>query len=157
MNFQAIEAFLDLVKDPKKYEKMLDDLKDQHQTVLSAIELTAPAKDIPKLYADAKDAVEKAKVEADRIVKTAGLEAEGIVAQATDLMVKAKVEHETATQTSAETTLANKEAKRALAEVKEKQRSLEVAESAVVIQQEQLAASQKEVSEKLTKLQEALK
>lgn len=157
MNFQAIEAFLDLVKDPKKYEKMLSDLKDQHQTVLSAIELTAPAKEIPKLYEDAKKAVETAKTEADRIVKTASAEAEGIVAQATDIMAKAKVENDTATATTLETASLNKEVKKVLAEVKEKQRKLEIAEQAVAVQQEQLLASQAEVSEKLAKLQEVLK
>lgn len=157
MNFQAIEAFLDLVKDPKKYEKMLSDLKAQHDTVLAAIELTAPAKEIPDLHAKAVKAIDDANTEAERIIKTANAEAEGIVAQATDLMTKAKVEHEQAVVTSAETAAVNKEAKKALAEAKEKARSLEQAEQAVKIQQEQLAASQREVSEKLTKLQEVLK
>jgi len=157
MNFQAIEAFLELVQNPDKYKKMLASLKEQHDTVLAAIELTAPAKDIPELHKKASEAVDKAKAEADTIVKFANAEAEGIVAKANDLLQKAQKEQDAVVATSAETKQVNTEAKKALAEVKERERKLAADEQAVKDQQAQLHASQKEVSEKLAKLQEVLK
>jgi uncharacterized phage infection (PIP) family protein YhgE len=157
MNFQAIEAFLELVQNPDKYAKMLASLKEQHDTVLAAIELTAPAKDIPELHKKASEAVDKAKAEADTIVKFANAEAEGIVAKANDLLQKAQKEQDAVVATSAETKQVNSEAKKTLAEVKERERKLATDEQAVKDQQTQLHASQKEVSEKLAKLQEVLK
>lgn len=157
MNFQAIEAFLELVQNPDKYKKMLASLKEQHDTVLAAIELTAPAKEIPDLHKKASEAVDKAKAEAESIVKFANVEAEGIVAKANDLLQKAQKEHDTVVATNAETKQINIEAKKALAEVKERERKLTSTEQSVVEQQEQLLVSQQEVSAKLAKLQEVLK
>jgi vacuolar-type H+-ATPase subunit E/Vma4 len=157
MNFQAIEAFLELVQNPDKYKKMLASLKEQHDTVLAAIELTAPAKEIPDLHKKASEAVDKAKVEAENVVKLANAEAEGIVAKANDLLQKAQKEQDAIVATSAETKQVNTEAKRALAEVKERERKLALDEQAVKDQQAQLYVSQQEVSAKLAKLQEVLK
>jgi vacuolar-type H+-ATPase subunit H len=157
MNFQAIEAFLELVQNPDKYKKMLVSLKEQHDTVLAAIELTAPAKEIPELYKKASEAVNKAKAEADSIVKFANVEAEGIVAKANDLLQKAQKEQDAVVATSAETKQVNTEAKKTLAEVKERERKLAILEQAVSDQQTALLQTQEEVSVKLAKLQEVLK
>ncbi len=157
MNFQAIEAFLELVQNPDKYKKMLASLKEQHDTVLAAIELTAPAKEIPDLHKKASEAVDKAKAEAESIIKFANVEAEGIVAKANDLLQKAQKEHDTVVATSAETKQINVEVKKTLSSVKENERKLAEENQALKEQQAQLYASQKEVSEKLAKLQEVLK
>lgn len=157
MNFQAIEAFLELVQNPDKYKKMLTSLKEQHDTVIAAIELTAPAKEIPTLYQKATDELDKAKTESERIIKLANSEAEGIVATAQELSKKAQKEYDESVAIGTETKTVNTEAKKALAEVKERERKLVMNEQAVKDQQDQLAATQKEVSEKLAKLQEVLK
>lgn len=157
MNFQAIEAFLDIVRDTKKYDAMVASLKEQHKSIIEAIELTAPAKDIPRLHEDAVKTLEQAKADSKAMLSKANAEAEGIVATAKDILSKAKVEHDLATATTAETKAANKDAKQALADIKEKQRIIELTEQAIAKQQEQLLASQTEVSEKLAKLQEVMK
>jgi chromosome segregation ATPase len=157
MNFQAIEAFLELVQNPDKYKKMLASLKEQHDTVIAAIELTAPAKEIPELHKKAFEEYMKAKAQADSVVKFANVEAEGIVAKANDLLQKAQKEQDAVVATSAETKQVNTEAKKTLAEVKERERKLAILEQAVSDQQTALLQTQEEVSVKLAKLQEVLK
>lgn len=70
MNFQAISEFLDLIKNPAKYEKYLTELKDAKDQLQAAAELVGNANEIEKLQTNVTKLVEKAEA------KTAKIQAE---------------------------------------------------------------------------------
>lgn len=49
MNFNDISEFLDLVKNPAKYEKALKDLKDEQDRLTAVIETVGKASELDKL------------------------------------------------------------------------------------------------------------
>lgn len=64
MNFQDISEFLDLIKNPAKYEKYLTELKDAKDQLQAAAELVGKANEIEKLQIKTTKLVEKAEAKA---------------------------------------------------------------------------------------------
>jgi cell fate regulator YaaT (PSP1 superfamily) len=71
MNFQDLTEFMDLVKNPTKYDKYLNELKDARDQLTTAAELVGKASDIEKLQKKAVKAVEVAEAKAAEIEATA--------------------------------------------------------------------------------------
>jgi len=67
MNFQDLTEFMDLVKNPTKYDKYLNELKDARDQLTAAAELVGKASDIEKLQKKAVKAVEVAEAKAAEI------------------------------------------------------------------------------------------
>lgn len=71
MNFQDLTDFLDLIKNPTKYEKYLNELKDAKDQLTAAAELVGKASDIEKLQTKAAKLVEAAEKKANQIEQDA--------------------------------------------------------------------------------------
>jgi len=67
MNFQDLTEFMDLVKNPTKYDKYLTELTDARDQLTAAAELVGKASDIEKLQKKAVKAVEVAEAKAAEI------------------------------------------------------------------------------------------
>ena len=63
MDFNQIQSFIDLVKDPKKYEAKLKSLKDETAKLNEAIETVGKASEIQAMYVKAEATLSKAKGE----------------------------------------------------------------------------------------------
>lgn len=157
INLDSVDAFLELVKNADKFQKVVTDLKEQKKEIITLIELTGKVDTIPKLYKEAEDTLSKAKSEAERIIKVANDNASGIVTQAEALNSKTLLEHADLAKLSNETKELNKQAKELKKEVEQKAKQLNDELGIVKVQQDQLTTSQKELSDKLVKLQEVMK
>ena len=78
MNLQAVEQFLDLVSNTKKYQDALQELKDRHSAIQEAMALTYDLANVSeqkavaeKAVSDSRDMLKKAKDKADAIHKQA--------------------------------------------------------------------------------------
>ena len=78
MNLQAVEQFLDLVSNTKKYQDALQELKDRHSAIQEAMALTYDLANVSeqkavaeKAVADSREMLKKAKDKADAIHKQA--------------------------------------------------------------------------------------
>lgn len=156
MNLEAVSAFLELVKSPDKYIKLIEDLKAQHKAINDSIELTGKAQEIPKLHTQAKLVVEKAHEEAVKIKQEAIAKAAEIVKNATELSTKVEKDHAESSALAQEARETNKKAKELQKQNEVLNKTLLEQTALVSLQQNQLLATQTEFSEKLAKLQAAV-
>ena len=152
MNFQDISEFLDLIKNPAKYEKYLTELKDAKDQLQAAAELVGKANEIEKLQTKATKLVEKAEAKAADIQA----EAEAAAAkrqEAYDQLFAELAQKEAAvTKVKQETDSKFAQAQDLVKEYNEKSRQLRADQKAYDVAAADLAKKTEEVEDKLAKL-----
>lgn len=152
MNFQDISEFLDLIKNPAKYEKYLTELKDAKDQLQAAAELVGKANEIEKLQTKATKLVEKAEAKAADIQA----EAEAAAAkrqEAYDQLFAELAQKEAAfTKAKQETDSKFAQAQDLVKEYNEKSRQLRADQKAYDVAAADLAKKTEEVEDKLAKL-----
>lgn len=152
MNFQDISEFLDLIKNPAKYEKYLTELKDAKDQLQAAAELVGKANEIEKLQTKVTKLVEKAEA------KTANIQAEAEAAaakrqEAYDKLFAELAQKEAAfTKVKQETDSKFAQAQDLVKEYNEKSRQLRADQKAYDVAAADLAKKTEEVEDKLAKL-----
>lgn len=152
MNFQDISEFLDLIKNPAKYEKYLTELKDAKDQLQAAAELVGKANEIEKLQTKVTKLVEKAEAKAADIQA----EAEAAAAkrqEAYDQLFAELAQKEAAfTKVKQETDSKFAQAQDLVKEYNEKSRQLRADQKAYDVAAADLAKKTEEVEDKLAKL-----
>lgn len=152
MNFQDISEFLDLIKNPAKYEKYLTELKDAKDQLQAAAELVGKANEIEKLQTKATKLVEKAEAKAADIQA----EAEAAAAkrqEAYDQLFAELAQKEAAfTKVKQDTDSKFAQAQDLVKEYNEKSRQLRADQKAYDVAAADLAKKTEEVEDKLAKL-----
>lgn len=152
MNLQDISDFLDLIKNPAKYEKYLTELKDAKDQLQAAAELVGKANDIEKLQAKAAKLVENAEA------KAAKIEAEATAAaakrqEAYDTLFAELTQKEAAfTKVKQESDNQFAQAQELVKDYNEQSRKLRADQKAYDVAAADLAKKTEEVEDKLAKL-----
>ena len=152
MNLQDISDFLDLIKNPAKYEKYLTELKDAKDQLQAAAELVGKANDIEKLQAKAAKLVENAEA------KAAKIEAEATAAaakrqEAYDQLFAELAQKEAAfTKVKQETDVKYAQTIQLQKQLNDFERTLRVDQKAYDVAAADLAKKTEEVEDKLAKL-----
>lgn len=156
MNFQDIENFIDLVKNPKKYEEVLANLKAEQDRLNAVIETVGKASELDKL---------RAKVESERLTqeknytaKVEKLEAEyAAKCSATDNAKAIAVEQtEIARKAKSDADAKMEQAKNTLAECQVNQKKIEAQQAFLNNELDSVRAIKADYEEKANKLKAAL-
>lgn len=152
MNIQDIADFIELVKNPAKYERFLQNIKDEQGRLNAAIETVGKASEITTLLKQAQD--KETKLEADYVNKRNAVEkqAEDDAVVLGQLKAKAKAELEQAAKSAEELAVQTKEAASVRADLTKREKALVTKEATLAATQESLDVMVKEYDEKLTKL-----
>jgi len=152
MNIQDLSDFIDLVKNPVKYEKVLQNIADEQARLTAVIETVGKVSEINSILkdAEAKTALLEQTFKNKDEALTKQVEEEIKILKAKQIKVQAAQERIDSMQ--AETTAANEEAKKLLASHKIREKS--IADSEVLAQEKQdsLDALIAEYNEKVAKL-----
>jgi DNA repair exonuclease SbcCD ATPase subunit len=152
MQFDAFLSVIDLLKDTKKYEDKITELKAREQAIQDSITKLGVVGDIAKakskaesLLTSASDEVAKAKAEADKIVADARIVYEK---RHSELQAREVVADQAlANYNTIRNQLASREH-----ELRTQEKAVEALRSVLEAQQAKLTASQLEVDERLAKL-----
>jgi len=156
MNIQDVADFLDLVKNPTKYEKVLQNLKEEQARLTAVIETVGKVSEINTLLKQAQD--KEAKLEADYETKRNAVEkqAEDDAVVIGQLKAKAKSELEQASKSVSELATQTKEVAIVRADLTKREKSLVIKEATLAATQESLDVMVKEYEEKLAKLRSVM-
>lgn len=156
MNIQDIADFIDLVKNPVKYEKVLSNIKDEQDRLNAVIATVGKASELDKLRKEVEK--ERDQLQVDFVKATA--ERDAYVTKEVDLLLAKRKEAELTlekanaliveanTKTEAAKELANSFAGR--------DKAVRQAEQSIEIRQKQLDALIAEYNEKITKLRSVM-
>lgn len=152
MNIQDISDFIDLVKNPAKYEKVLQNLKDEQARLTAVIETVGKVSEINTLLKEAQN--KEAKLLAEYKNKSDAVEkqAEDDAVVIGQMKAKAKEELEQISKSVEEIAVQTKEIKKKRAELSEREKDLVLKESSIQVSQETLDTLIKEYEEKVAKL-----
>jgi len=152
MNIQDVADFLDLVKNPTKYEKVLQNLKEEQARLTAVIETVGKVSEINTLLKQAQD--KEAKLEADYVNKRNAVEkqAEEDTVVIGQLKAKAKVEVEQSSKLAEDLADQAKEMSKLRSELSKREKALVTKEAILAATQESLDVMVKEYEEKLAKL-----
>lgn len=156
MNFNDISAFLDLVKDPVKYEAQLQTLKEEQDRLTAIVADVTKVNSVAGYVQAAEKALNIAKAKAEKIVTDAEKEIEKRQAVYDKMMADA-----TKKQQAADTSLGLVNEKlatsqAALSEVKAREVGLAKAEAAITSRTETLNTLIAEYEEKVAKLRSVM-
>jgi len=156
MNIQDVADFLDLVKNPTKYEKVLQNLKEEQGRLTAVIETVGKVSEINTLLKQAQD--KEIKLEADYVNKRNAVEkqAEEDAIVLGQLKAKTKAELEQAEKSAEELATQTKEAGRVRADLTKREKALVTKEAILAATQESLDVMVKEYEEKLAKLRSVM-
>jgi len=152
MNFNDVSAFLDLVKDPAKYNKYIAEMKVEQDRLTYLIEQKTKLDSVDGFVQSAEKSMNIAKAKAEKIVADAEKEIEKRQAVYDKMMAEA-----TKKQQAADTSLGlvNEKlasAQAALSEAKSREAGLAKAEAAITSRTESLNTLIAEYEEKVAKL-----
>lgn len=156
MNLQDIADFLDLVKNPAKYEQVLTNIRQEQDRLNAVVATVGKASELDKLRKEVEKERDSLAKQYETINKERDLAIQAEVAtlatkRKTLDAAQAKADQKTA---EAESQLAS--AKELAAGFAGRDKALKQAEANMVVGQAQLEASIKEYNEKLTKLRSVM-
>lgn len=156
MNIQDIADFIDLVKNPAKYEKVLLNIKEEQERLNAVIETVGKAGELDKL---------RKQVEAEKEVLLADFERskseqDKRVEQEVAILSKKKMEYTDAvtkaTELSSTAQAKLQEAEKLVASQAAREKALKQGEDGLRVRQEQLDALISEYNEKVSKLRSVM-
>lgn len=156
MNIQDLTEFMDLVKNPAKYEAYLNEIKDAKDQLNAAAELVGKAADIDKLQKKANKLVESAEAKAQKLE-------EEVAASIKQRQAVYDKMFEDLTKQTAEVVTMKQESDSKFAQavaiekdVADRERKLRVDQAAYNVASSELSKKTIEVEEKLAKLRTLL-
>ena len=152
MNIQDIADFLDLVKNPVKYEERLQALKDEQGRLNAVIETVGKASELDKLRKEVEK--EREQLQADFLKATQ--ERDKYVEREVQILSQKKLEYEDATARATELAVSAEAKLRSAQELADsfsgREKVLRQSEDGLRVRQEQLDALISEYNEKVAKL-----
>ena len=152
MNIQDIADFLDLVKNPVKYEERLQALKDEQGRLNAVIETVGKASELDKLRKEVEK--EREQLQADFLKATK--ERDKYVEREVQILSQKKLEYEDATARATELAVSAEAKLRSAQELADslsgREQVLRQSEDGLRVRQEQLDALISEYNEKVAKL-----
>lgn len=152
MNIQDIAEFIDLVKDPDKYSKFLNDIRAEQERLNAAIETVGKASELDNL----RKTVEKQRVKLEQSFATRTQELEtdyqNKLKTVTELQAKVEADAQKARVAVAEAEQAKVAADNIVKSFAQRDKELRKQEAIVEDLKKELAASVLEYNEKLAKL-----
>lgn len=156
MNIQDIADFLDLVKNPAKYEERLQALKDEQGRLNAVIETVGKASELDKLRKEVEK--EREQLQADFLKATQ--ERDKYVEREVQILAQKKLEYEDATARATELAVSAEAKLRSAQELADsfsgREKILRQGEDGLRVRQEQLDALISEYNEKVTKLRSVM-
>lgn len=156
MNIQDIADFLDLVKNPDKYEARLQALRDEQGRLNAAIETVGKASELDSLRKEVESQRDSLQITFDQTLKNH----EAQVAQEIELLRKKRIDAENSIAASNNLSqLADQrlsEAKQLVASYEGREKAIRQAEDGIRVRQEQLDALVSEYNEKVAKLRSVM-
>ena len=156
MNIQDIADFLDLVKNPAKYEERLQALKDEQGRLNAVIETVGKASELDKLRKEVEK--ERDQLQADFLKATQ--ERDRYVEREVQILAQKKLEYEDATARATELAVSAEAKLRSAQELAEsfsgREKILRQGEDGLRVRQEQLDALISEYNEKVAKLRSVM-
>lgn len=156
MNIQDIADFIDLVKNPVKYEKALQNIKEEQQRLNAVIETVGKASELDSLRKKLdKDRTKFEKTQADRLEALASREIEFEVRKEQlekDLLEKIGI----ADKALVDTEVKVNEAQQTVRSYVEREKAIRAEEASIKVQRAELEQKQREIDEKLSKLRSVL-
>ena len=156
MNLQDIAEFIDLVNNPAKYERVLNNIKEEQERLNAVIETVGKASELDKLRKE----VEKERSELQADFNKQSKERDAYVEREVELLSKKKRDLDDALQNAAK---ALQEAAEKTAAARElatsfegREKQLRQAEESIQVRQKQLDAQIAEYSEKIAKLRSVM-
>ena len=156
MNIQDIADFLDLVKNPVKYEERLQALKDEQGRLNAVIETVGKASELDKLRKEVEK--EREQLQADFLKATQ--ERDKYVEREVQILSQKKREYEDATVRATELAVSAEAKLRSAQELADsfsgREKVLRQNEDGLRVRQEQLDALISEYNEKVAKLRSVM-
>lgn len=156
MNIQDIADFLDLVKNPAKYEERLQALKDEQGRLNAVIETVGKASELDKLRKEVEK--ERDQLQADFLKATQ--ERDKYVEREVQILAQKKKEYEAATTRATELAVSAEAKLRSAQELVDsfsgREKILRQGEDGLRVRQEQLDALISEYNEKVAKLRSVM-
>lgn len=156
MNIQDIADFLDLVKNPVKYEERLQALKDEQGRLNAVIETVGKASELDKLRKEVEK--EREQLQADFLKATK--ERDKYVEREVQILSQKKLEYEDATARATELAVSAEAKLRSAQELADslsgREQVLRQSEDGLRVRQEQLDALISEYNEKVAKLRSVM-
>lgn len=156
MNIQDISDFIDLVKNPAKYERVLQNIKDEQERLNAVIATVGKASELDKLRKE----VEKERAELQADFDKQSKERDAYVEREVELLSKKKRDLDEALQNAAKALQDAAEktaaAKALAASFDGREKQLRQAEESIQVRQKQLDAQIAEYSEKIAKLRSVM-
>lgn len=156
MNIQDIADFLDLVKNPVKYEERLQALKDEQGRLNAVIETVGKASELDKLRKEVEK--EREQLQADFLKATQ--ERDKYVEREVQILAQKKREYEDATVRATELAVSAEAKLRSAQELTDsfsgREKVLRQGEDGLRVRQEQLDALISEYNEKVAKLRSVM-
>jgi len=156
MNIQDVADFLDLVKNPAKYEKALQNLKDEQGRLTAVIETVGKVSEINTLLKQAQD--KEIKLEAEYKNKSNAVEKQAEEDVLVIGSMKAKLQAELDQSSKVAEDLANqtKEMAKLRSNLTKREKALATSEAITKATQESLDVMVKEYEEKIAKLRSVM-
>lgn len=152
MNFSDIAAFIDLVKNPDKYNDALKQLAEREKAVKEMISVAGKAQEIPRLHDLAELKLSKAEEEAKDIVVKAKTAAEKVLVEAR-LVEQAAIDKKAAADTAFNQAVsAKREADQITADYSVKASQLEKRIETQLKKEVEFSKQQQELNDKVAKL-----
>lgn len=156
MNIQDIADFLDLVKNPVKYEERLQALKDEQGRLNAVIETVGKASELDKLRKEVEK--EREQLQADFLKATQ--ERDKYVEREVQILSQKKLEYEDATARATELAVSAEAKLRSAQELADsfsgREKVLRQSEDGLRVRREQLDALISEYNEKVAKLRSVM-
>lgn len=152
MNIQDIADFIDLVKNPAKYERVLQNLKEEQGRLTAVIETVGKVSEIDSILKQTQ--TKEARLEANYTTKLAAIEKQSVEDAATYSKLKATVraELEQLNKQAEELANKNKEQVKLAADLTKREKALVGKETTLASTQEGLNVLVKEYEDKVNKL-----
>ena len=156
MDFQSIVTFLDLVQNPDKFAKALQQLQDEQARLNAVIETVGKASELDSLRKKLdKDRTKFEKTQADRLEALASREIEFEVRKEQlekDLLEKIGITDKALVDTEVKVN----EAQQTVRSYVEREKAIRAEEASIKVQRAELEQKQREIDEKLSKLRSVL-
>lgn len=157
MNFEDIKAFIDLVKNPAKYDNVLDQFIEREARWTALVEAHTEISKVNKYVADKQKEADAVVAKAKETADAAELEAAKLKALAKEMLEKAEADRAEAQKTEAESKATRKVVKALEKELTDEKAKLADESAQLVKQREIVQTLQVELQAKLDKFKELVK
>ena len=152
MNTQALTDFLDLVKNPEKYQKYLDEIVAEQGRLTAVIETVGKASELDRLRKKVEKEYNKQQQDYEDSVAKNAKTLEDALKNLQTQVAAAKEQQEHAKLLVQDATEKAQRAQEQLQSFASREKELRRAEEGMLVKQQQLDATMVEYSEKLAKL-----